>query len=201
MREDQAFALLARRAKARGKARSAIDAQLRRCEREGAILVTDYRNFSLFTELFGILHFLTLIADGERLLSPLVRKNGGHVLKWEADSLFAWFDGPKAAGTAIQTAVALNRALAKRNYGRPEAEQLRLCCGIGFGPVFRFGREAFGPQVNRAAKLGEDLAGEEQILVTETAVEAAGAGLQWHPRKVARFKAFKFAYRELKWSV
>ncbi|MCC6740351.1 MAG: adenylate/guanylate cyclase domain-containing protein [Planctomycetia bacterium] len=201
MTEQQAFALLARRAGARGPARAAIDARLRSCEREGAILVTDYRNFSLFTELFGILHFLTLIADGERLLSPMVRRKGGHVLKWEADSLFAWFDGREGARTAIETAVALNRALAKRNSGRPEAEQLRLCCGIGFGKVFRFGREAFGHQVNRAAKLGEDLAGEEQILVTEDAVAAAGPGLAWHARKVARFKAFKFAYRELKWTV
>lgn len=201
MTEEQFFNLLAKRATARGRARTPIDARLRSCERPGAILITDYRNFSLFTELFGILHFLTLIADGERLLSPLVRKHGGHVLKWEADSLFAWFEGPKGAKAAVEAAVAMNRALAKRNAGLPEAEQLRLCCGIGYGPIFRFGREAFGAQVNRSAKLGEDLAGEEQIFVTEEAAAAAGPGFHWHARKVVRFKTFKFPYRELKWSV
>ncbi|MEK7465797.1 MAG: hypothetical protein AAB074_00155 [Planctomycetota bacterium] len=130
-----------------------------------------------------------------------MRAHRGHVLKWEADSLFAWFDGPTGARRAIDAAVAMNRALAHRNSGLPEAEQLRLCCGVGYGPVFRFGREAFGAQVNRAAKLGEDLAGEEQVFATEEAVAAAGAGFHWHPRKIVRFKAFKFPWRELKWTV
>jgi class 3 adenylate cyclase len=200
MNQQEAMALLARRVSARGRARETVDRALRACEQPGAILVTDYRNFSLFTELFGILHFLTLIADGERLLNPLVRKHGGHVLKWEADSLFAWFDGPKGARQAAEAAIAMNRALAKRNSGRPEAEQLRLCCGIGYGPIFRFGHEAFGAQVNRGAKLGEDLAREEQILATEEAVAAAGSGLHWSGRKVAKFRVFSFPYRELKWT-
>lgn len=197
MTEKEFFALLARRAGARGKARESIDRRLHTCERPGAILVTDYKNFSLFTELFGILHFLTLIAGGVRILNPIVRRHGGHVLKWEADSLFAFFD---SAREAVEAALDMNRSLARRNAGRPEAEQLRLCCGIGYGPMFRCGREAFGSQVNRAAKLGEDLACEEQVLVTEEASKAAGAEFTWGTRRVARFGAVKVPYRELDWS-
>ncbi|MBI2921459.1 MAG: adenylate/guanylate cyclase domain-containing protein [Planctomycetes bacterium] len=197
MTEKEFFALLARRAGARGKARETIDRRLRTCERPGAILVTDYKNFSLFTELFGILHFLTLIARGERVLNPLVRKHGGHVLKWEADSLFAHFD---TARQAVEAAVEMNRALTRRNAGRPEAEQLRLCCGVGFGPIFRCGHEAYGAQVNRAAKLGEDLACEEQILVTEEAAKSAGSAYAWGSRRIARFGAVKVPYRELDWT-
>jgi len=197
MTYEDFFALLERRVKARGKTREAIDRRLRRTERPAAILVTDYKNFTLFTELFGILHFLTLIASATGVLNDLVASHGGTLLKWEADSLFATFPTARAA---TEAAMAMNRALAKRNAGRPEAEQLRLCCGIGYGPVLHAGREVFGPQVNRAAKLGEDLACEEQILVTQEAVAEAGEGYRWSGRKVARFGAVKIPYRSLLWT-
>jgi class 3 adenylate cyclase len=187
---------LERRAGARGRAREALDRRLRAIESPAAILVTDYRNFSLFTELFGILHFLTLIASAMPLLNGVVRRHGGSVLKWEADSLFALFSTARAA---IDAAVDMNRALERRNVGLPEAEQLRLCCGVGWGPLLQAGREAFGAQVNRAAKLGEDLAEEEQILATQEAAAAAGPGLAWSSRRIARFGAVKVPYRELNW--
>jgi adenylate cyclase len=190
------FRLLERRGTARGSARERIDRRLRTVESPAAVLVTDYKNFSLFTELFGILHFLTLIASATEMLNAFARKHGGAVLKWEADSLFASFPTSRLA---IQAALAMNRALAKKNQGRPEAEQLRLCCGVGYGPMFHAGHEVFGSQVNRAAKLGEDLAQEEQILVTQEAVAAAGTGFTWSARRLARFGAVRVPYRELVW--
>ncbi|NUN50980.1 MAG: hypothetical protein HUU15_19410 [Candidatus Brocadiae bacterium] len=146
--------------------------------------------------MFGVLHFLTLIASAQPILDGIVRAHRGTVLKWEADSLFAKFP---SAGPALQAAVEMNLALAKRNTGRPEGEHLRLCCGIGYGPMFQCGHEVFGAQVNRAAKLGEDLAEEEEIFVTQEAVTAAGTGWSWSPRRVARFGAVQVPYRELNW--
>ena len=64
----------------------------------------------------------------------------------------------------------------------PEAEQIRLCVGLGFGRVLRIGdRDVFGSEVNAAAKLGEDIAKAREILVTDAVRDAAGPDYRFEP--------------------
>jgi class 3 adenylate cyclase len=69
---------------------------------------------------------------------------------------------------ALDSAIAMQRLLAAYNRDRPDTDKILLCVGIGYGPVLRIGdADLFGAEVNAASKLGEDIAGPWEILVTE----------------------------------
>ncbi|MBI3099601.1 MAG: adenylate/guanylate cyclase domain-containing protein [Planctomycetes bacterium] len=135
----------------------------RRFEEDLAILITDFKSFSEWTERYGIIHFLSLIERARRILDPMVDSYRGDLLKWEADSLFAVFP---SARDAVHCAVAMNLALEAYNRTAPADRRLLLCSGVGYGPMLRTERDCWGSQVNRASKLGEDTAREHEILLT-----------------------------------
>ena len=75
--------------------------------------------------------------------------------------MLAIFDDAEAAvGAAVECQRRLRRERAK---GRTE---FAVCIGIDAGPVIRVGADVFGSTVNVAAKIGEDLAARDEILVT-----------------------------------
>lgn len=61
-----------------------------------------------------------------------------------------------------------------KNAKAHETETVLLCIGLGFGRVLKIGdSDVFGPEVNAAAKLGEDSAKAWEILVTGSVRELA----------------------------
>jgi class 3 adenylate cyclase len=67
----------------------------------------------------------------------------------------------------------MQRTLKAWNAGRIDEEQVLLCIGLGHGRMLRIGdHDVFGAEVNAAGKLGEDIAGAGEILVT-AALKAA----------------------------
>ena len=61
------------------------------------------------------------------------------------------------------------KTLAQVNHRRRPEEQILLCLGIGYGRILRIGdEEIFGAEVNAASKLGEDIAGPGEILITDS---------------------------------
>ena len=67
-----------------------------------AIMFTDLAGFSRQVEKFGILHFLQIILEHKELLSPIIRKHDGILIKIEADSLIVIF---RRTASAVQCAV------------------------------------------------------------------------------------------------
>jgi len=135
-------------------------------------MFTDLAGFSRQVEKFGILHFLQIIHEHKQLLSPLVSRHDGILIKMEADSLIIIFR--RAAG-AIQCAVEMQAALRAFNQKRVPETEVLLCVGIGYGSILRLGNhDVYGREVNAAGKLGEDTAKAGEILVTSAAVESAG---------------------------
>ena len=64
-----------------------------------AVLVLDMCGFSRLTARYGIIHFLSMIHRLHGIVLPIVRANGGTVVKTEADNVFAVFpDVPPAVG-------------------------------------------------------------------------------------------------------
>jgi class 3 adenylate cyclase len=146
---------------------------------EWAIVFTDLVGFSRQVAQFGIIHFLQIIHDTKRLLSPIIAQHDGIIVKLEADSLMLLFHTSK---TAVECAVAMQRACKAANAERSPEDQLILCAGVGFGKLLRIGTDdVFGHQVNLASRLGEDTARGGEILVTNAARAAAGdvAGITW----------------------
>lgn len=139
-----------------------------------AVLMTDLAGFTDTVSRRGIVHFLQVILEHRQLLLPIIAQCGGVMVKEEADSLMVVFARPE---TALACAVAMQRSCAHENKRRVDGEKFLLCVGIGYGPVLRIGDDdIYGAEVNTASKLGEDAARAGEILVTEAAREAIGAG-------------------------
>lgn len=132
-----------------------------------AVLVMDLSGFSTLTEKYGIVYNLATIHLMQRTVRPLIEGAGGVVVKFEADNCFAMFEG---VSPAVQTAVAIHRALQTLNSHTGEPFNIRVGIGIDYGEVLLVGEsDFFGLTVNRASKLGEDLAGAGDILLSEAA--------------------------------
>jgi class 3 adenylate cyclase len=142
------------------------------------ILVMDMSGFSLLTQKFGIVHYLSMVKQMQLTTRPIVEQHGGRVVKFEADNCFAMFDDVRAG---IETAVALNKAFKAMNMHTNEPFDIRVSIGVDCGNVLLTGDpDYFGDVVNRACKLGEDVAGPGEIYVSQVAFESlpADAGFQ-----------------------
>ena len=136
-----------------------------------AVMFTDLSGFSRNVADFGIVHFLQVLYEAERILLPVIEANDGILLKVEGDSYLVTFRNPHKAVTA---AIEMQRCLRDYNAGRARAEQVLLCIGLGYGELLRIGdHDVFGAEVNAASKLGEDTADAWEILVTGNLVEKA----------------------------
>jgi class 3 adenylate cyclase len=71
----------------------------------------------------------------------------------------------------------MNLACAEANRHRPPDRTLHVSIGIGFGDTLYIGDEdVHGDEMNLACKLGEDIAGPGEILLTKAAYESLPAG-------------------------
>ncbi|NER84728.1 MAG: adenylate/guanylate cyclase domain-containing protein [Leptolyngbya sp. SIO1D8] len=137
-----------------------IDAEIRdRFLQTRAILVLDMAGFSRNTQMQGIIPTLQAIYHLREIAVPLVEAHDGIVFKVEADNLYAAFDHPDLAlQAAEQLLIQLN------------AINLHASIGIGYGEVLVIGdRDLYGNEMNLASKLGEDIADDDEILLTEAA--------------------------------
>jgi adenylate cyclase len=148
-----------------------IDNQLRDAfQRNVAVLVLDMCGFSRLTVEHGIIHFLAMIHQMYEAARPAVTGNGGVVIKQEADNLFAIFEDPAGA---LEGALDIFRAFDAVNSVVPPNRDIFGSIGIGYGATLVIGeRDVFGSEVNIASKLGEDLAVQSEILLTQSAYAA-----------------------------
>lgn len=136
-----------------------------------AVMFTDLAGFSRRVAEFGIIHFLQTIYEAQRILAPVIEEHSGILLKIEGDSMLVIF---RNVDEAIACAVHMQQCCADYNGGRQDAEKVLLCIGLGYGQVLRIGdADVYGAEVNAAAKLGEDTAKANEVLVTGAVREAA----------------------------
>ena len=134
-------------------------------ESRGVILVGDSAGFSRRTHEKGIVEALRVVAQGYRILAPVLERRG-RIFSQKVDNILAIFeDATDAVEAAIESQRRLRRERAK---GRTE---FAVCIGIDAGPLIRVGKDVFGSTVNVAAKIGEDLAAKDEILVTSAVAD------------------------------
>lgn len=148
-----------------------IDKQLREAfQRNVAVLVLDMLGFSRLTVEYGIIHYLAMIHQMEEAARPAVTGNGGVLIKQEADNLYAVYDDP---ARALESALDIFRAFEAVNSVVPPDRDIFGSIGIGYGATLVIDeKDIFGSEVNIACKLGEDLAGKSEILLTQSAYGA-----------------------------
>lgn len=129
------------------------------------VMFTDLSGFSRGTEKFGIIHFMQIIFESERLILPIIEDFDGFLIKSEGDSLLVLFKRPEKALLCCKR---IHEVLQEYNKTKCEEEKILFCVGLGYGDILNIGfADVFGAEVNAASKLGEDIAKAWEILVTE----------------------------------
>ena len=140
---------------------------------EQAVFVLDMSGFSRLTRKFGIIHYLSMVRRMQLTTGPIVQSYDGYMVKYDADNCFALFPAPL---NAVNAAIAMQHAFDAANILTPDDLDIRIACGIDYGKILVVGSEdCFGDAVNRASKLGEDVAEAGDILVTKEAMQLVPA--------------------------
>lgn len=131
-----------------------------------AVVFTDLAGFSRYVADFGIIHFLQIIYEAQRILTPCIDRHDGILIKMEGDSMLLLFRQPIKA---VRCAIEMQQIAYAYNQDKIDAEKIFLCVGIGYGKILTIGeQDVFGAEVNAASKLGEDTAAAWEILVTDS---------------------------------
>jgi len=152
---------------------------------EYAVFVLDMSGFSMLTRKYGIVHYLSMVRRMQLTTEPIVKSYSGFMIKYEADNCFAVFPDPLSA---VNAAIAMQHAFSAANLLTSEDLDIHISCGIDFGKILIIGYEdCFGDPVNRASKIGEDLAAAGEILITTEAMQMipAEAGIKAHEMSVS----------------
>ena len=145
---------------------------------EQAVFVLDMSGFSRLTRKFGIIHYLSMVRRMQLTSGPIVQSYDGYMIKFDADNCFALFPAPL---NAVNAAIAMQHAFTAANLLTADDLDIRVACGIDYGKILVVGNDdCFGDAVNRASKLGEDVAEAGDILVTKEAMQLipAEAGIK-----------------------
>jgi class 3 adenylate cyclase len=136
-----------------------------------AIMVLDMTGFTSTAIRVGELQSLLRILDAQKVCIPVLREYKADLIRCFADDIVALFDEPVAA---LDAAFEIHRRIRLFNNSHHAYSYATECCiGIGFGDVLAIGPNlSQGDEMNRAAKLGEDIARAHEVLITERAYEA-----------------------------
>lgn len=143
-----------------------------------AILVLDLEGFTRATEHLGDVPSLLRVLDAQEQCLPVLRKHGAVVLRCFADDMVALYENPE---DALDAALAVRARFFRFLQRDPAERHLSRCCiAIGYGDVLAVGpNRAQGAEMNRVSKLGEDIAGPGDILLTDGARAALRERRSW----------------------
>lgn len=146
------------------------DAEIwREIGRDRAIFVLDLSGFTRLTRSRGILHFLSVYRRAVGFILPILKGEGGRVVKREADNVIAVFD---SAAHSLVAARSIVEKSATFDTTIEEDARVYPCIGLGYGRILELTDDVFGDEVNLTFKLAEDIAEKREILITSAALEA-----------------------------
>jgi class 3 adenylate cyclase len=139
--------------------------------RTRAVLSLDMTGLTSCAMHIGELESLLRVLDAQRVCIPVLRDFGAELIRCFADDMVAVFEDPESA---LNAAFEIHhRAEIFNNSKQATANPTQCCIGIGFGELFAIGPNlAQGDEMNRASKLGEDIARARETLLTESAFDA-----------------------------
>lgn len=139
--------------------------------RREAILVLDLTGFTENAMRAGTVQSFLRILNARKVLIPVLKAHGAERVHAFADDLVAIFQDPCAA---LDAALEMQHVTRTQEVDTDTPEGWPDCCiGIGWGMVYAIGpNQAMGDEMNRASKLGEDIARGGETLLTENARQA-----------------------------
>src|SRR5271157_5018193 len=107
------------------------------------------------------------VGDHREAARPIVASHGGRIVKTMGDGLLLEFPSVVAA---VECAIAVQKLMAERNAGTPEAKRVVYRIGVNLGDVLIEGDDILGDGVNIAARL-ESLCEPGGVLISSTAYD------------------------------
>jgi adenylate cyclase len=120
--------------------------------RLAAILAADMVGYSRLMEADETGTLARLRTHRLELIDPAIAKNRGRIIKTTGDGLLVEFH---SVADAVQSAVEIQRRMARRNADLPAARWIQFRIGINLGDVIFEDDDIFGDGVNVAARLQE----------------------------------------------
>lgn len=156
------------------------------------ILFSDIEESTALNERIGDRAWVKLISSHDKLVSDLVARRSGHVVKSQGDGFMVAFS---RAEQAVRCGIDLQRAL-RKDANRKRHEEIRVRIGIHMGRSVRRGDDLFGRNVAMAARVAAQASGGE-ILVSQPVRDAlSGAdGIRFDGGREAELKGFSGTYR------
>ena len=149
---------------------------------EYAVFILDMSGFSMLTRKYGIVHYLSMVKRMQLTTEPIIQSYRGEMLKYEADNCFAVFPDPLSA---VNAAISMQHAFTAENILTSDDQDIHIAVGIDYGKLLIIGHEdCFGDPVNRASKMGEDIAAAGEILITQEALNMIPAGANIQTRDI-----------------
>ncbi len=156
------------------------------------ILFSDIEESTALNERIGDRAWVKLIGAHDKLVSDLVQRRSGHVVKSQGDGFMIAF---ARAEEAVRCGVDLQHALHK-NAKRKRQEEIRVRIGIHMGRSVRRGDDLFGRNVAMAARVAAQAVGG-QILVSQPVRDALSDcdDIQFDEGRDVELKGFSGSYR------
>jgi class 3 adenylate cyclase len=126
------------------------------------ILFSDIEESTALNERIGDRAWVRLISSHDKLITGLVQRRSGHVVKSQGDGYMIAF---ARAEQAVRCGIDVQNALHK-DAKRKRHEEIRVRIGIHMGRSVRRGDDLFGRNVAMAARVAAEAVGG-QILVSE----------------------------------
>ncbi|MBV9609435.1 MAG: FHA domain-containing protein [Acidobacteria bacterium] len=158
-------------------------AELDKLRRNITVLFTDIKGSTAYFEKFGDSAGLLMVHRCNTMLSEVVGRHGGRVIKSIGDSIMAAFEDHSEA---IAAAVEMQEAITADGAGKPEAHRVAIRIGINFGLGIVKSNDVYGDVVNVASRV-ESAAGPEQILISASLHKMVAAGQRFRFRHAGRF--------------
>lgn len=156
------------------------------------ILFSDIEESTALNERIGDRAWVRLIGSHDKLVSGLVRRHSGHVVKSQGDGYMIAF---ARAEQAVRCGIDVQRAL-HRDAKHQRHNGIRVRIGIHMGRSVRRGDDLFGRNVAMAARVAAEAVGGE-ILVSEPVRDAVCGcdGIRFDEGREVELKGFSGSYR------
>jgi CHAT domain-containing protein/class 3 adenylate cyclase/predicted negative regulator of RcsB-dependent stress response len=135
--------------------------------RDITLLFTDIQDSTAYFERYGDLSGRQMLQRHNDLVGPLITNHQGTIVHSVRDTIMASYTEPT---NAVQSAIAMQRALRDYNRAREVAEQIHIRIGINAGPGLVESQDVFGDVVKVAARV-EACALPDQILISSATYE------------------------------
>ena len=134
------------------------------------ILFSDIESHTAINERLGDQRWMELLREHNSLVREQIQSHEGYEVKTEGDGFMVAFG---SARRAVQCAIAIQRAFAKRNDDADETVLVRT--GLHTGEPVKENNDFYGTQVTQAARIANEANGGE-ILVSALLKELTDAG-------------------------